>query len=516
MKAVLLARVSDRDQEAFGHSLPAQVERLRSYAERKGFEITEEFVYSETAGPKIRKKFEAMMGFLKRNKTVRVLLCMNVDRLTRNFRDQVDLDEMRRKDGLEIHFVQEGFVLNGNATGTELFMWEAKVFIAKQYINRLSDDAKRSIQHKLQRGECISLAPIGYINQRDEHGKGTVVLDSDRAVMIRRIFEEYGTGLRSLEELVKMSEEWGLRTRAGKRLNKSTIAGLLQNPFYCGDMVINRTVHPHKYPALITRELFAHCQDIRLGKTYKRVVTTQRQFIFRGLINCAVTGRVVTSDLKKGKYTYLVCADPERSGERMWISESIVLDQVQKAIDAIYVPEDVVKQVLDILRQSSHDQRVEHREVTGILKRQLTMVQGKIDRLMDLLLENSISAEEHREKRNILTQEREILKQQLEMRDNGDDTFRESLESILGVCHRASRIFDSSSDTLKREILNFVLSNLKLRGSTLCYEYRDWFKPFVGFGDRTAWRPKLDVIRTDPKIIHIISNSLIPEALRAA
>lgn len=130
--AVLLARVSTREQEEYGHSLPAQLDRLRDYAQRRGFTVVEEFAFSESAGTKIRKRFEALLAFLRPREPMPVLRCQNVDRITRNVRDAVDLDDLRVNHGLEIHFVQEGFVLNAAASGSEMFMWEAKVFLAKQ------------------------------------------------------------------------------------------------------------------------------------------------------------------------------------------------------------------------------------------------------------------------------------------------------------------------------------------------------------------------------------------------
>jgi len=94
----------------------------------------------------------------------------------------VDLDELRQHRGLEIHFVQENFVLNANASGSEMFMWEAKVFLAKQYINRLTDDAVRSFKHKVAKGEWIAKAPLGYLNAQDTAtARNTVVLDRERA-----------------------------------------------------------------------------------------------------------------------------------------------------------------------------------------------------------------------------------------------------------------------------------------------------------------------------------------------
>jgi site-specific DNA recombinase len=505
-----------------GHSLPAQVDRLRAYANKHNFEIAQEFVYSETAGPKIRKKFDGILSYLRRNPTIQILLCMNVDRLTRNFRDQVQVDEMRKTGKLEIHFVQEGFVLNSNSSGTELFVWETKVFIAKQYINRLSDDAKRSIQHKLHNGEWIARAPLGYLNVRSEKGRAGVVLDPDRACIIRRLFEEYSKGLYSLTELLLMADSWNLKTRAGQKLKLSTLHTLLQNPFYYGEMIIKGEVHQHQYLPIISRELFEQCKMVRLGKTVHRIPSTpDKHFIFRGLITCAVTGQTVVTDIKKGKYKYLICADPENPKKKKWVPEKDIIEQVQKAIKQIYIPDEIVPQLLDGMRSMFESQKAQQNQTTGELKRQITIVQGKLDKLTDLLLDDAITTEEHTAKRNALIREREELRHRLNTYEQSNDLFHESLESIIAVCNRAPKLFISSSDTIKREITNFVLSNLKLNGTTLCYSYRKLFEPFVKhpkipLGDPCSIQLELlcSTIMEDAKFRSAVCSLLVPQVFK--
>ncbi len=318
-KAVLLARVSTKEQEEYGHSLPAQMERLRDYAGRMDFEVIEEFAFSESAGTKIRKKFEEVLAFLRRHDPLPVLLCQNVDRITRNFRDAVDLDELRVNHGLEIHFVQEGFVLNDRAGGSEMFMWEAKVFLAKQYINRLTDDAVRSMRYKVDNGEWIARAPLGYLNAEDtETGRSTVVLDRERAFLVKRLFAEYAMGTASMSELRRKSIEWGLRSRAGKPLYVQSISKMLQNPFYCGFMQVKGQLHPHRYQTLIDRETFDACQQVRAraATPQQAVRETKEDFVLRGLVTCATSGRKATCDIKKGRYVYLIVRDPERPRTR--------------------------------------------------------------------------------------------------------------------------------------------------------------------------------------------------------
>ena len=55
--AVLYARVSSKDQEREGYSIPAQLKTLREYALRCGIKIIREFVDVETAKTAGRKQF---------------------------------------------------------------------------------------------------------------------------------------------------------------------------------------------------------------------------------------------------------------------------------------------------------------------------------------------------------------------------------------------------------------------------------------------------------------------------
>src|SRR5436190_11627147 len=91
--AVLYARVSSKDQEKEGFSIPAQQELLRGYAGANGFTIVQEFVDVETAKQAGRASFGEMISFLRKYRTCRALLVEKTDRLYRNLRDWVTIDE---------------------------------------------------------------------------------------------------------------------------------------------------------------------------------------------------------------------------------------------------------------------------------------------------------------------------------------------------------------------------------------------------------------------------------------
>ncbi len=65
-QAVIYARVSSKEQEKEGYSIPAQLKLLRDHASVHGLKIVREFTDVETAKKAGRKAFGEMVDFLKK------------------------------------------------------------------------------------------------------------------------------------------------------------------------------------------------------------------------------------------------------------------------------------------------------------------------------------------------------------------------------------------------------------------------------------------------------------------
>jgi site-specific DNA recombinase len=107
-QAVTYARVSSKEQEKEGFSIPAQLKLLKEYAATNGFTVVQEYVDVETAKQTGRAAFGEMVAFLKAHPSVRVMLVEKTDRLYRNLKDWVTVDEL----DVEMHFPKEGVVLS--------------------------------------------------------------------------------------------------------------------------------------------------------------------------------------------------------------------------------------------------------------------------------------------------------------------------------------------------------------------------------------------------------------------
>ena len=85
-EAVIYARVSSKEQEKEGFSIPAQLKLLREYASTNGFKVVEEYVDVETAKQTGRVAFGEMLAYLKAHPAVRAVLVEKTDRLYRNLK----------------------------------------------------------------------------------------------------------------------------------------------------------------------------------------------------------------------------------------------------------------------------------------------------------------------------------------------------------------------------------------------------------------------------------------------
>ena len=163
MKSVVLCRVSSKEQEETGYSLGAQEKFLNSYREKQGYQLTKLFSISESAsGRKQRELFDQMISFVKKEK-INIIICEKVDRLTRNFKDMVMIDEWLEEDETrQVHLVKDSLVMHKNSRSQEKLNWGIRILFAKNYVDNLSEEVKKGQKEKISQGWLPTKPPYGY------------------------------------------------------------------------------------------------------------------------------------------------------------------------------------------------------------------------------------------------------------------------------------------------------------------------------------------------------------------
>ena len=218
--AVIYARVSSKEQQQEGFSIPAQLKLLREYARKNGFQIIREFVDVETAKKTGRKQFGEMVRFLRQNRRCRTVVVEKTDRLYRNFRDYVILEDLE----IEIHLPKEGQVVGKNSKSQAKFMHGIQVVMARNYIENLREEVKKGMREKAEQGIYPSRPPLGYRNNKADR---TIEVNPEKAPVARRLFALYAAGECSLSQLRLV-----IQSEFGVTMAKGYLDRLLKNPCY--------------------------------------------------------------------------------------------------------------------------------------------------------------------------------------------------------------------------------------------------------------------------------------------
>lgn len=432
-QCIIFARVSTARQEKEGLSIDEiQLPRARQYAKDNGLIVIKEYAIGETGGSyKERKKFNEMVAKLKDPNGPKNLIAFRTDRITRCFRDAVEIDNLRLQNDLRIHLVDEHLVLHKDSPASDLTAWNVKVFLGQEFVNRAKEDGMNTKYNKLERGELPWCAPYGYHFVKVADKKSKIVIPKEpEATITKELYERYSAGTYSCQSLAKE-----LNKEYGTRFSKSRIHDILTDKFYIGFMTDKKTgkEYPHIYNHLINDELFYTNQDILNGHSTKRRRYDGVSATYRGLIDCSICGCSVTPDFKKKKqkngnvhkYAYYHCTDGKK--EHTCAVKNICEEQITKAIaqslNLLVIPEDELARLKQELR-STHDAKNTFYEAERkklITKRkQLSNRQAKS---YDAWMDQYITKEEYEEHTARYAEELKEVAIQEKRLDNADMNF---------------------------------------------------------------------------------------------
>jgi site-specific DNA recombinase len=484
--AVAYTRVSSAEQLREGFSIAAQAGACRDYATRSGFQIVEEFSDDETAKAAGRTDFARMIAHLRANPT-HALLVEKTDRLYRNLRDYLTLDEL----GVEIHFVKEGG--RDRRDSDARFMHLIRVGMARKYVENLSEEVKKGMRQKCAEGGWPTWAPLGYVNVKDAAEKkrtGGIVPDPVKAPMVRDLFEAAATGDYSLGDLRAIAEGSGLRGRFGAVLSKSAVQYVLTNTAYVGMFDWAGVTYKGKYEPLIEPALFDEVQRVLRCATKSK--TRAHTFTFAGILRCGVCDGLLTGDLKKKRYIYYACRGAQ--GCKRFYPEAVFETRAVEILRSLVIDEAVSEWIVEQLGRwydeiggraltaiTSH-----HRRLTEIKNLQASSYEDKLLGRLDEDVWRSLTAKWKAEETSL---RKEIAVAQP----------RIAREDFLAAARRPFELAKVAADQYvaqraseKARLLKVICSNFTVMDGTVYVSMRSPFDVMLESRDRSAWLGRED------------------------
>ena len=486
-------RVSTAKQGEEGSSLVEQRAAIEAFALRNDLAIAQWFEETETAAKRGRPQFTRLTGLLQAGKASGVIL-HKIDRGARNLKDWADLGELIDA-GMEVLFAHEG--LDMTTRGGRLAA-DIQAVVAADYIRNLRDEVRKGFYGRLKQGLYPLPAPRGY---RD-NGKGKPkTIDPATGPLVKRAFERYATGTVSLEILRHELAAEGLMSARGTPLSFDALSTILHNPFYFGLIHLAKTDETFEgvHEPLISKTIFDRVQAIMAGRLYPRV--QKHTHLFRRLIRCATCGRSLTAETQKG-HVYYRCHDRGCRGvsHRETDVERFLSDELASLR---LHPEDMVdlRDMLQALIEqeiSEASKRVEH------IERDLALVDQRLSRLTDALLDGTIDSVTYNERKPLLIDQRRTLQERRS--DRASLTFWQEVAERFERGVTAQQSYAFADPDQKRETLGIFGSNLLAKGKSLYFPMHFIFDELRKAYNSSNGGPYQRAVRTNATICETVQS----------
>lgn len=493
--AVLYVRVSSKEQETCGFSIDAQKRLLEEYASGRHYHVLEVFTDVETAKKAGRSGFGKMVTFLHEHTECHTILVEKTDRLYRNIRDWVTLDDIV---DLEIHLVKENIILNAASRSSEKFIHGIKVLMAKNFIDNLTEETRKGMLEKARQGIWPSFAPIGYVNVLREDGKKIIELDPVRAPIVVKLFEKYASGDVAISELVRISRTAGLSARGHKNTyGKAAIQRILRNPIYCGDVFWAGKSFAGIHTPLVSRELWNTVQEAMEGRRKLKGRRRKHDYPFSRIVLCGHCGGLMTGQQHK-QFIYYHCSGHFGKCPEPYVRQEKLEDAFSEVLRRLEIDSDVIAWVKDGL-QIRMAEKDEYR------RNELARLQGEYDRvkrLFETIYEDKLSGKVpdwlFTKKAADFQEQLDISMDEIQRLEADAPLNIQKAVSIFELAQKAARLFSTLTDAEKSRLLHALVLNATWKEGELAVRFR---QPFDILADASSiWERK--------KVAGLSSNDL--------
>ena len=405
MKYFIYARKSTEEDDRQVLSIEAQLVELKEFAAKEKLEIVASLCEAKTAKEPGRTKFAEMLSLIEKGKADGII-SWHPDRLARNSVDG----------GKIIHFVDRGLIKSlkfptfwFEPTPQGLFMLNIAFGQSKYFVDNLRENVKRGLKQKIRNGVWPGWAPVGYLNNPKTR---MIDIDKDKASKVRKLFELYATGEYTLKSLANWCKEKNLRGNLNKEIAVSNIQKILQNVFYIGLMKYRGEIFEGRHEPLISKKLFDKCQEV-MSKRGKVQEVRKHNFAFLGLLKCASCGASITAEQQKGHNYYRCTKKKGVCQEKHYLREEQLTEQIKSFLQKVSLPSQDTEKVLAALDSEQEQVKQQAQSKAEGLKEQLKQVEIKLGKLLDMFLNDALSAEEYAAKKQELLLQKVSLQEKI-------------------------------------------------------------------------------------------------------
>lgn len=463
-------RPADRFQRREGRSIEDQQREAWALAHRLELDIVGEFTEAQTASKPGRPVFAEMLKRIEKGEAD-AILAWEPNRLARNSIDggqvlyMLDRKILRHLCFVNYHFTNDSHGMFG------LYMAFAQ---SKYYTDNLSENVRRGLRQRIERGIYPGKAKRGYFNDPKAH---EILPDPETFDLVQLMFKEYATDAISLRELGLKMYPLGLTNRIGNALSASQVQLMLTDPFYYGAFLYNGELYNGNHKPAVTKTLWdmvqAKMRSRGKPKTYKK---HQKFYAFRGFMSCAGCGRSVTAETQKG-HNYYHCTKRTVEGcNQPFLREENLASQLNEVMNQVALPDEWIERMLAEIEKLEKKKESRIKARLAKLNDELNVIQSRLSRLADLYISQELDRADYTARKAVLVNQKveNAEARKYIAKDKGSRMFeplRRPLKLVLDWKY-APAVDDLSK---LRDTVAEVGSNWSLDSRKVLW---DWIEPF--------------------------------------
>lgn len=377
MKAVIYARFSsDKQNEA---SIEGQLRECMQYAEYNGMQVIGNYIdRAFSAKTDHRPEFQHMIKDSYKN-LFDIVLVWKLDRFSRDRYDSAHYKRILKKNGVRVISATEAI-----SESPEGILLESLLEgMAEYYSAELSQKVKRGMRESRLKGNFTG----GFLLYGYKVVNKKIVIDEDKAAVIRRIYAEYASGVYVKDIIAGLTKD-GIMNR-GEPFARNTVYNILKNEKYGGIYRHGDEVFDNIYPRIVPENIFRIVRD-SIEKNHYGKHDSEISFLLKNKVICGYCGKPVASETgtskNKSVKRYYKCSgrkggsDCTKATIRKDILENLVVDTTLKVLDNPDTINTVAERIL-----AAREQMLKDNSVMNILEQERKELTKAIDNILSAI-----------------------------------------------------------------------------------------------------------------------------------
>jgi site-specific DNA recombinase len=430
MRCAIYARVSTELKQDYDR----QVNKLKDIAKQKGFAEIDIYAEIESGYVRERPELNRLLEKVRQDPSYyKVIFADELSRIGRNPTDTRrivdDLTDLK----VPIYLANlNQYTIDEN--GQRNMMLNIVIQVAMEFANmetiQMKQRQRSGILNKAKKGEYHGGFNVPYGYKRENK---LLLVDEQEATVIKKIFGLYVNG-QGCKAIANHLNDERVPTRynssyKGKKIRlpnyekeaemfvwrDTTVLNIITNPLYIGKRrIMGETIDA---PSIVDEEIWHKCQMIRERKTHRNYLTTYT-YLLKDKLKCGNCGRTYMARYKpiKGGDKVYICTSRLQKGGNCG-NRGINIDFIESVILHVHVS----KEFQESLQKNELIGKRRMKEQLGetALKNKALVTEGselktKIQKLLDLYLENSISKESYNKKKEELDKRLQLISDKIE------------------------------------------------------------------------------------------------------